>query len=248
MLIYILTLAALVISGCNNSQYSKRDGAPGVYVHAIHAPNPKPRFEKKSKYGNNRTYHVKGKKYHVLKTANNYHKIGIASWYGTKFHGRLTSSREPYNMFALTAASKELPIPCYVKVKNLSNHKEVIVRVNDRGPFKPGRIMDLSYAAAQKIGMLKRGTARVEITHISPNTKHHKKTTTGSKSLLIGIYKNKTSALKIKNKLMQHKEFKKIFLIPVNEYVHLIVGPLNKRELRIAKNLARKMQLKVKIV
>ena len=90
-----------------------------------------------------------------------YVEEGIASWYGKKFHGRLTSTREVYDMYELSAAHKSLPIPCYVKVTNLSNGKSLIVRVNDRGPFKKGRIIDLSYAAAKRLDIIEKGTARV---------------------------------------------------------------------------------------
>jgi rare lipoprotein A len=90
-----------------------------------------------------------------------YSEKGIASWYGKKFHGKLTSIREVYNMYNITAAHKSLPIPCYAKVTNLSNNKSLIVRINDRGPFKKGRIIDLSYAAAKKLDFIKQGTARV---------------------------------------------------------------------------------------
>ncbi|MDB2410034.1 septal ring lytic transglycosylase RlpA family protein [Pseudomonadales bacterium] len=103
-----------------------------------------------------------------MKSSKGYKEKGGASWYGTKFHGRLTSNGERYNMYAMTAAHKSLPIPTYVKVKNLENGREIIVRVNDRGPFHEGRIIDLSYAAATKIGMLKKGTARVEVEAIDP--------------------------------------------------------------------------------
>ena len=102
-----------------------------------------PKREKYSKYGNPETYSVFGKRYKTLKTHVGYVEEGIASWYGKKFHGRLTSTREVYDMYELSAAHKSLPIPCYVKVTNLSNGKSLIVRVNDRGPFKKGRIIDL---------------------------------------------------------------------------------------------------------
>ena len=94
-----------------------------------------------------------GKRYHVLDSSKGFRQRGIASWYGTKFHGRPTSSGEVYNMHAMTAAHKTLPIPVYVHVKNLDNGRSIVVRVNDRGPFITGRIIDLSYAAAKKLGV-----------------------------------------------------------------------------------------------
>ena len=122
-----------------------------------------PKVEKYSKYGNPKSYKVFGKKYYTKKTHVGYSEKGIASWYGKKFHGRLTSTREIYNMYKLTAAHKSLPIPCYAKVTNLSNKKSIVVRINDRGPFKKGRIIDLSYAAAKKLGIVSKGIARVHV-------------------------------------------------------------------------------------
>ncbi|KTD23650.1 septal ring lytic transglycosylase RlpA family protein [Legionella israelensis] len=122
-----------------------------------------PVSEPLSRYGNPQAYDVEGKTYNVLQTASGYKSRGIASWYGTKFHKKRTSSGEEYNMYAMTAAHKTLPLPTYVKVKNLKNGRVAIVKVNDRGPFRKDRIIDLSYAAAAKLGLLPEGTAPVEI-------------------------------------------------------------------------------------
>jgi len=122
----------------------------------------------KSKRGNPSSYVVFGKRYHVLDSSDGFVQRGIASWYGTKFHGRPTSSGEVYNMHAMTAAHKTLPIPVYVHVKNLDNGRSMVVRVNDRGPFVAGRIIDLSYAAAKKLGVDGPGTAKVEISTVGP--------------------------------------------------------------------------------
>lgn len=116
-----------------------------------------------SERGNPSSYVVFGKRYHVLDSSEGFRQRGVASWYGTKFHGRPTSSGEIYNMHAMTAAHKTLPIPAYVHVKNLDNGRSTVVRVNDRGPFIEGRIIDLSYAAAKKLGVRGPGTANVEI-------------------------------------------------------------------------------------
>ena len=150
----------------NQSTASQKDGAP---------PGPAPSWFRKvfpkheplSRYGNPGTYTVDGHTYEVLTSSSGYRTRGIASWYGTKFHSRRTSSGEDYDMYALTAAHKTLPIPTYVRVKNLSNGREAIVRVNDRGPFHTGRVIDLSYAAAAKLGLLPKGTAPVEIEALS---------------------------------------------------------------------------------
>jgi rare lipoprotein A len=121
----------------------------------------------KSKYGNPSSYVVHGKRYYVLDSADGFVQRGIASWYGIKFHGRKTSSGEVYNMHDMTAAHKTLPLPVYVHVKNLDNGRSTVVRVNDRGPFISGRIIDLSYAAAKKLGVKGPGTANVEISVVS---------------------------------------------------------------------------------
>ncbi len=121
-----------------------------------------------SSAGNPSSYVVAGKRYYVLNSPDGFKQRGIASWYGKKFHGRKTSNGEIYNMYAMTAAHKTLPIPVYVRVKNLSNGRTVIVKVNDRGPFISGRIIDLSYAAAQKLDIIGTGTARVEINTLAP--------------------------------------------------------------------------------
>ncbi len=115
------------------------------------------------------SYIVFGKQYHVLPSSEGYVERGIASWYGKKFHGRKTSSGETYNMFAMTAAHKTLPLPTRVSVKNLSNGKSIIVTINDRGPFVAGRIIDLSYAAAKKLDIINAGTARVEVKALNTN-------------------------------------------------------------------------------
>jgi len=147
-----------------------RDSAPDrIPVDPDSVPNPVPKPEPRSKSGNPRSYEVLGKTYVLLKTRRGYRERGIASWYGTKFHGQRTSSGEPYDMFAMTAAHKTLPIPCYARVTNLENGHSIIVRINDRGPFHPNRIIDLSYVAAAKLGVLKKGTAKVEVESIDPS-------------------------------------------------------------------------------
>lgn len=133
-------------------------------------PDMVPEYEPSSRYGNPKTYEVFGKTYTIMPSAEGYRETGLASWYGKKFHGRRTSSGEPYDMFKLTAAHKTLPIPCYARVTNLKNGKSVIVRINDRGPFHAGRIIDLSYAAATKIGSAG-GVAMVEVEAITPGKK-----------------------------------------------------------------------------
>ena len=131
-------------------------------------PEPEVRDEPRARTGN-RDYAVLGKKYRVLDDHEGYSEEGGASYYGKKFHGRRTSSGEVYDMYAFSAAHKSLPLPSFARVTNLDNGKSVVVRVNDRGPFHKGRIIDLSYAAAVKLGYRERGTARVRVEALSPD-------------------------------------------------------------------------------
>lgn len=126
-----------------------------------------PREEPRSRYGNGPYYEVFGETYKVLDTSYGYQERGVASWYGKKFHGRMTSSQEPYDMYAMTAAHKSLPLPTYVRVRNLKNNRSIVVRVNDRGPFVDNRLIDLSYSAALKLDMVRDGTSLVEVTALS---------------------------------------------------------------------------------
>ncbi len=113
--------------------------------------------------GNPPFYDVMGERYHVLADNEGYLEQGVASWYGREFHGRRTSNGEPYDMYALTAAHKTLPLPTTARVTNLATGKSIVVRINDRGPFKKGRLIDLSYAAARELGFVTAGTAMVEV-------------------------------------------------------------------------------------
>lgn len=146
---------------------AQRDG-PGDHRHVKNVPDAVPKVEPRSRGGNMRSYVVFGKRYHTLDSSKGFVERGIASWYGSKFHGRKTSNGETYDMYAMSAAHKRLPIPTYLQVTNLENGRKVVVRVNDRGPFHDNRIIDLSYAAAARIGMLGKGTALVEIRAIDP--------------------------------------------------------------------------------
>lgn len=144
------------------------DGYPTQPEDVSSVPDAVPRVEPRSRYGNPDSYVVNGKRYYTLDRSDGYLKRGVASWYGTKFHGRRTSSGEPYDMYAMTAAHKTLPLPTYVRVTNLRNRRSVVVRVNDRGPFHSNRIIDLSYTAAWKLGILAKGTGYVEVTALDP--------------------------------------------------------------------------------
>lgn len=131
-------------------------------------PEPVPHWEPRSTYGNRSPYTVLGHTYRVLPSAKGYDERGIASFYGNKFHGYKTSNLENYDMYKFSAAHKTLPLPSYARVTNLANGKSVIVRINDRGPFHDNRLIDLSYAAAVKIGIWPKGTGLVEVRAIDP--------------------------------------------------------------------------------
>jgi rare lipoprotein A len=131
-------------------------------------PDMVPRSEPRSRNGNPPFYDVLGKRYFVLSSSVGYVERGVASWYGPGFHKVRTSTGEPYDMYAMTAAHKTLPLPAYVRVTNLQNGRSIVVRVNDRGPFVGNRIIDLSYTAASKLDMLRNGTAMVEVRSLEP--------------------------------------------------------------------------------
>ncbi len=131
-------------------------------------PDAVPRVEPPCARGNPQTYEQDGKTYRVIARPYGYVERGLASWYGRKYHGRDTSCGEPYDMYAMTAAHPTLPLPSYVRVTNLQNKRSVVVRVNDRGPFKDDRVIDLSYVAAKKLGLVGNGTAEVEVRLLDP--------------------------------------------------------------------------------
>ncbi len=153
------------------SRYSQaQDSAPYQSVDVSAVKDAIPRVEPKSRYGNPSSYVVRGKRYNTLTSGKGYKERGIASWYGTKFHGHRTSSGEPYDMYKMSAAHKTLPLPSYARVSNLRNGRSVIVKINDRGPFHENRLIDLSYAAATRLGVLGKGTGLVEVEAIDPLT------------------------------------------------------------------------------
>lgn len=146
-----------------------RVDGPGNLAKVAYGKAEKPRNLPKSAWGNAPTYKVFGKQYSVLDSSRGFREEGIASWYGSKFHGRQTSNGDVYNMYDMTAAHKHLPLPTFVRVTNLENNRQLVVKVNDRGPFVDDRIIDLSYGAAAHLDMLDKGTARVSIVAISEN-------------------------------------------------------------------------------
>ena len=161
----IILALAVLLGGCGTLH---KDRAPRGEVDISGIPDAVPQPEPRSRYGNPDSYEVNGQHYYVLESSRGYFERGTASWYGEKFHGRTTSSGEIYDMYAMTAAHRSLPLPTYVRVTNLRNGHSVVVKVNDRGPFHDNRLIDLSYVAAAKLDMLDSGTAPVEVRAIDP--------------------------------------------------------------------------------
>ena len=158
-----MLLAAGLVAACGSAP-------PRPPVDPGSVPDAVPRAEPRSARGNPPFYEVFGRRYVVLASADGYVEQGVASWYGPDFHGKSTSMGEPYDMYAMTAAHPTLPLPAYVRVTNLQNGRTVVVRVNDRGPFKKNRVIDLSYAAALRLDMVRDGTAMVEVRAVGPGS------------------------------------------------------------------------------
>jgi rare lipoprotein A len=165
-----LVFVAVAAAGCGTaakrSPYYSDDGPPqSVPENLDRVPDAVPRPEPAHRYAN-RPYTVFGETYTPVADTRPFKQRGVASWYGRKFQGQKTASGEPYDMFKMTAAHKTLPIPSYVKVTNVANGKSVVVRINDRGPFHSNRIIDLSYAAASRLGIAAKGSGLVEIERV----------------------------------------------------------------------------------
>ncbi len=166
-------LAFIVIAsvcGCTTTTENVADRAPKNGPRDFtHVPDAVPQVEPLSRGGNASSYEVWGKRYHTLPSAEGYVERGVASWYGEKFHGRKTANGEIYDMYEMSAAHRSLPLPTYVSVRVLASGRSVVVRINDRGPFHGNRLIDLSFAAASKLGIAHAGTAEVEVRAINPN-------------------------------------------------------------------------------
>ncbi len=175
-------LLLLLLGGCASEQRddvasqpakptpagSDRDGTPGYRADLANAPDAVPRPEVRTKAGNKSPYTVLGKTYRVQPVPAGHRERGLGSWYGTKFHGRKTSLGDDYDVYTMTAAHKTLPLPSYLRVTNLENGRRAVVRVNDRGPFHEDRVIDLSYAAAYRLGYAGKGTALLELEVLDP--------------------------------------------------------------------------------
>lgn len=232
------------INGSGSIDYDKASGggrysilqdhAPSGDIKVDHLPDLIPKYEPKSRGGNKSPYEVWGKQYYVMDSASGYKAEGTASWYGQKFHGHRTSNGETYDMYAFSAAHKSLPLPTYLKVTNLDNQRSVIVRVNDRGPFHGDRLIDLSYAAAARLGYHKKGLARVRVEAITPKPgeRYQASNTTNVASITPAVAPTPVSALATTPVAVS---------APANDllFSHLQLGAFSKQE--SATNLKQKL-------
>jgi rare lipoprotein A len=225
-----------LLGGCGGGgSVVHRDSAPAGYPDVSHTPDAVPRAEPIAR-ANLRPYTVFGRRYYPIKSAQGYREQGVASWYGKKFHGNKTANGERYDMYAMSAAHTRLPLPTYVEVRNLENGRSVVVRVNDRGPFHGNRVIDLSYAAASKLGMTRKGTALVELRAIDPHnpTAHRQDgparlaaNTAASPRIFIqvGAFGNPQNAHRLQRRLERHLQ--RAVRIENGGHVHRVqVGPL----------------------
>ncbi len=277
MYIQKIIIVAICLSlgiGCSNThrrsskarrhqhKYTKiDDGAPKSKrkVNIAKIPNAIPKVEKKSRIGNPKAYKVFNRTYKVMRSSKGYRERGIASWYGSKFHGFKAANGETYDMYAMTAAHKTLPLPTYVKVTNLNNKRHIIVKVTDRGPFN-SRLIDLSYAAASKLGILAKGTGRVEVQAIDPRNykpRSKKKPIISEKKIIeaknkqfvsVGEFPTQKSAdaatKKLQTKFKKPVYVQKITTAKNTTKFKVQVGPITKtEELQSIKNQVQKLDL-----
>jgi len=201
-----IVFAVLLLTACvgdKNKPAPSADGPSIQHISPADVHDAVPKKEPLARYGNHSPYTVLGKTYTVLPSSKGYHERGIASWYGRKFHGRRTSSGELYDMHLATAAHKSLPLPTYVEVTNLDNGRKMVVKVNDRGPFHAGRIIDLSYGAAIKLGVDKTGTAHVDVRalDLEPRRRRGRKVADGT-FLQVGAFSKRKTAEALAGKMM----------------------------------------------
>ena len=217
--ILALLAAVLAVAGCSSTPPAKQASSAskgGYYLDDGPEANPPadldrvpdavPRVEPLHRYAN-RTYTVMGNTYTPQARAGGYSKEGLASWYGRRFHGKKTASGERYDMYAMTAAHPTLPIPSYARVTALNTGKSVVVRINDRGPFHSKRIIDLSYAAAHKLGYLKQGSTRVRVESIDAGSDSAQQAAGGAVYLQIGAFSSSDNAEQLTGRLASELAF-----------------------------------------
>jgi len=167
VVLFYLFIGSLLVVSCSSIR-EPSDGAPARTIDVSRIPDAQPVPVVRTRAGNAKRYTVLGKTYDTMTESQGYSERGVASWYGTKFHSRRTANGEVYDMYAMTAAHKTLPIPSYVRVTHVGNGRSIIVKINDRGPFVGDRIIDLSYVAARKLGVVATGTAVVDVVDVTP--------------------------------------------------------------------------------
>ena len=250
-----LLILCMTISACSTAPEKKHAAPKRSPAELAKIPDAVPKAEPKSELGNMKTYEVFGKRYFVLDSSDGFAEEGIASWYGPDFHGKKTSSGEVYDMYAMTAAHKTLPLPTYLEVKNLENGRKIIVRVNDRGPFHDNRVVDLSYTGAIKLDMIAKGTALVEIRAINPRSyrsggapvetrsRSQEKRTPLDFYIQVGTFSDYNNAISLKNRLLALEAPVRIEETRLNEApaFRVKIGPLN--SIDIADSIVDRLEL-----
>jgi rare lipoprotein A len=233
----LLGVVLMALVGCStppSQPHTPTTSTPPPDVLTI--PDPVPHPVTRSALGNPAFYDVFGKRYFVRSTAEGFSERGVASWYGPGFHKERTATGDPYDMYAMTAAHKTLPLPCYARVTNLKNGRSVVVYINDRGPFKEGRIVDLSYTAAAKLDMLRDGTALVELKVVDAdgNETQALQPTPGQiihesppLYIQVGAFKDEANALRLMERL-HDASFKNVLpLRDKNALFRVRIGPID---------------------
>lgn len=221
-LISLFIISSLQLTACTTGRYQHaQDFHPNPILDPATLKDAEIKVEPRSSMGNPKRYQVFGKEYQVMHHGTGFKQEGYASWYGMKFHGHATSNGEIYDVYQMTAAHKTLPIPSYVKVTRKDNQESVVVRVNDRGPFHPGRIIDLSYAAAVKLGIHKMGTAAVSIEVLSSPAKGPEKW------LQVSALSNEQAARKLQKKLQAVQQWPVVIKSNAKRNLHKVrIGPI----------------------
>lgn len=230
---YVVVLLALLAACSAPREPEVSDGAPPRTIAPERVSDAVPRADPILDAGNRSPYTVDGRRYEILESASGYREQGIASWYGTKFHGQKTSNGEIFDLYQATAAHRTLPIPCYVRVTNQLNGRSIVVRVNDRGPFHSDRIIDLSYGAAVKLGYMEQGTAPVLVEALDvTGVDDRRGTELGSyRYLQLGAFGTESAAEGLRKELVS-RVAAPVFISPVESSGAILyrvrIGPLEK--------------------
>ncbi|CAH9019424.1 septal ring lytic transglycosylase RlpA family protein [Candidatus Nitrosacidococcus sp. I8] len=214
LVIFSLFLSILSVVSCSNpnliNQYNRKYIPPYRPAYnednnseLIHPPKSKVKFDKEIAS----SYEIDGHRYYTFKNCLGFEEAGTASWYGGTFHGRTTANGETYNMYGMTAAHRSLPFECYVLVTNLNNGRQVVVKINDRGPFYNNRVIDLSYTAALKLDLVNPGTGPVEVRAITLETVDKKKPASKNFYIQVGSFQNRSAATELQKKVQTTIQF-----------------------------------------